>query len=185
MAEALEQKGFKLFSGGDVLRRIAQDRGLSVERYQLIELGNLLRAEFGSDILMRGAMQAAKRVDDTSNYKGLVVDSLRNPAEVEFLKNELHALVINVWAPDETRFRWILDNPKPGDPENWYEFVGLDAIDRGVGQQATGQNIAGCVALADITIANEGSPSDLEYRINELLAKRRYLEGRPAGVERR
>ena len=177
VAQILKQRGFELFSGGDVLRRIARDRELSIGRYQLIELGNLLREEFGSDILMRGAMQAARRIDQTPAQRGFVVDSLRNPAEVSFLKNELGAFVINVESSDEVRFARIQKYPKPGDPENWYEFIGLDAIDRGYGQISSGQNIAGCVALADVTLQNDTTIEDLEGKVDGLLASKSMIEG--------
>lgn len=177
VAGFLREMGFGYFSGGDYLRKLAHERGLSDERYSLIELGNRERAENGADYLMQEAMLLATKIEADQSKTGLVVDSLRNPGEVEFLIRELGALVINVWTPDEVRWKRIQENPKPGDPENWYEFVGLNAIDRGFGQQTTGQNIAKCVELAHITLYNDSSTRALEIDLDTVLAARGIFEG--------
>ena len=69
------------------------------------------------------------------------------------------------------------DRNKEGDPKTWEAFQALEAIDHGVGQPESGQNIAGCVELAEVVIKNEGTLRDLEGEIDELLAGKGWLEG--------
>lgn len=177
VAKMLEGKGFASFSGGDYLRTIAIERGQSTERWNLIILANELRAKNGSDFLMQAVTEISIEVEQNPGRRGLVVDSIRNPGEVIFLQENLGALVVNVWAPDEQRWARTKADPKEGDPENWYEFIGLNAIDRGFGQAESGQNIAGCVELADITLYNDSSTLILERELDTVLMARGIIEG--------
>lgn len=170
----LEGRGFASFSGGDVLRDIATKLGLSHDRDILINLGNVEREKFGPEILFRAGVVDVKKATPGSRF---VFNSFRNPAEVALLKNEADALVVEVRAPAELRFEWMKKRKKPGDPKTREGFQRLDDIDHGIGQAETGQNIAGCVALADAVIDNDGNLEDLEGKVDELLASRGLLEG--------
>ena len=179
VAGILRDRGFASYSGGDVLRRISEDLGLPTDRNQLIGLGNVLRAGFGTEVLMRGVKKKMQEIGQDPLVSGLVVDSLRNPGEVAYLKSELGALVVNVWVPEEIRFERMLKRGKAGDPRTWEEFQALNAIDHGVGQERTGQDIAGCVELADVALSAEGNLTDVETRLNNLLASKGKIEGMP------
>lgn len=143
----------------------------------LIEMGNAVRREFGPDILVRAAKTLAERINDDPEHRGTVVDSLRNPAEVNFLKQETNATIVEVAASEELRLFRLQTRGKPGDPTTMEELRRMDDIDRGIGQEVTGQNIAGCVALADASIVNEGSKSELGRELDNLLVCRGLTEG--------
>lgn len=181
----LVKKEFVSFSGGDMLRRIAKETNLPPSRENLITIGNALRREMGGDVLMRGVRQLMDRIEGDPRYKGVVVDSLRNPMEVEFLQKETNAMVVEIAASPETRLDRIITREKLGDPTTLEGLQALDRIDHGIGQETTGQNIAGCVALADFRIENEGTVQDLERRIDELLIIRGILEGQYGGSPER
>ena len=179
-AEIAQDRGFALFSGGDLLRSIADELGIPKDRDSLIRYGNLYRRRFGSDIIFRGAVQEIKAAPEGSKH---VLHSFRNPAEVELVQKELGALVVEVWAPPEVRFQRMPDRNKEGNPKTWEAFQRLEDIDHGIGQELSGQNIAECVALAEVVIRNEGTLRDLEGKIDELLISRGFIEGNPPRKE--
>lgn len=175
----LKEEGYASFSGGDVLREIVGKLdipGFPADRPNLVKIANILRAVMGGEVLMYGAKKLRESIENDPEIKGLVVDSLRNPAEVELLK-EMGAFVIEIAASPETRLGRIRERTKLGDPTTMEGLTLQDEIDMGIGQESTGQNIAGCVTLADVRIENEGTVAELGLRIDEALASRGLLEG--------
>ncbi len=173
----LVERGFISYSGGGILRKVASGIDLEPTRDNLIALGNKFRAENDGAILMRDVIPLLERISVDPRYLGIVVESLRNPDEVQFLKDRAGSLVLEIWAPEMMRFDRILKRKKLGDPENWYEFVGLEAIDHGYGQKETGQNIAGCVQLADAVIRNDSTPLIFKSSLETVLTARGIIEG--------
>ncbi len=161
MANMLRDRGFWYYAGRDYLVELAKQNEKGTGRDELVEYANQLRADEGADYLMQPTKDILRSIEADPEAAGLVVDSIRNPGEIEFLKRELGAVVIFVDSDDELRWERTKANPKERDPENRYEFIGLTAIDKGIGQPITGQNIAGCVELADIVITNNGTFDEL------------------------
>ena len=77
IAKYLLSRGFEYHSLSDEIREEAGKRGGPVTREVLIEVGNDLRGRFGPGVL---AERILLRLDHERNH---VVDSIRNPAEVE------------------------------------------------------------------------------------------------------
>lgn len=185
VAEMFQGRGFDFYSGSDPLKGILAVIRHPADRENLILFGNGLRHWFGNDILMQGAVEAASRANSDPDKLGFIADSLRNPAEVKFLQERLGAKIINVEASDETRWMRIRERGKPGDPKNEIEFMGLNAIERGIGQDSSGQDVAGCVDLADFTIENNGTLTELEERVEEFFISRNLVEGQYGGSPER
>src|SRR5262249_18412042 len=80
VADFLKNKSFYYYSLSDVIREELESKGIPVTRDTLIIAGNDMRQRFGPDILARLTI---KKIDPNRNY---VVDSIRNPAEVEALR---------------------------------------------------------------------------------------------------
>ena len=95
--------GYAYLSLSDILREELAARGLEAARDNLIRIGNELRAAHGPDILARRTMD---RVRGPS-----VIDSIRNPREVEFFRKQTGFLLLAVDAPIELRYA---AGPGPG-----------------------------------------------------------------------
>ena len=75
----IKSKGFVYHSLSDILREEAKKSGIEASRENLIRLGNELRRKNGPAFL---AIRAIKGLRNTENH---IVDSIRNPAEIEAL----------------------------------------------------------------------------------------------------
>src|SRR5438094_8168028 len=85
VAKFLQTRGFHYFSLSDVLREELKRRHLTPTRDHLTRVGNELREKYGPSILAERIM---KKLAESQNY---VVDSFRNPAEVEAFRQRLPA----------------------------------------------------------------------------------------------
>ena len=171
VANSLLQNGFEYYSLSDTLRRVSTNVGLSHERNNLIALGNALRENFGNDILAHGAKLWANQIEGNR----IVIDSIRNPAEVIYLKRELNAFIVGVTMSPEKAFQLIEARRRPGDPTTLEEFLQLRNRERGVGENSSGQQLTQCFALTDFVLPNEGGISDLHRMTSELLISRGLL----------
>ena len=79
VAKVLQEGGFYYLSLSDLLRKELADRRLEVTRENLIRVGREMRNRYGGGFLADRALQ---QIDVDKNY---IVDSIRNPREVEVL----------------------------------------------------------------------------------------------------
>lgn len=141
------------------MREEAAHRGLPPERGHLIRIGNLLRAEGGPGVLAGRLLPRLGARD--------VVDSIRNPAEVEVLRTLPHFVLLGVRATLETRFRRSLDRARSGDPTTLEEFRRREQQENSTDPVA--QQLGATFALADHCIGNDGDLEALRQAIDEQL----------------
>jgi dephospho-CoA kinase len=152
--------GFALHSLSDIVREEAAHRGLPPEREHLIRIGNLLREQGGPGVLASRLLPRLGARD--------VVDSIRNPAEVEVLRTLPHFVLFGVRAGLENRFRRSLERARPGDPTTLGEFRRREQQENSADPVA--QQREATFALADHFIDNEGGIDGLRQAIDERLA---------------
>ena len=162
VAEFLKAHGFVYFSLSDVIRDALAERGLEPGRENMIRAGNEIREQGGPGALAIGML---KKVDNTKNT---IVDSFRNPAEV----NEFRVLgdnyaLIEVTASEEARFERITARGLVGDPTDIAKFRELEA--RELTGDPTGQQLVATAALADHQVSNDGDLSALHAQLETLL----------------
>jgi dephospho-CoA kinase len=153
------KKGYAYFSLSDILREKLKEKGLEENRDNLIQKGNELRREFGPDIL-------AKLVLDKVRGKA-VIDSIRNPAEVEFLRRQKGFALLAVDAPVAARFERVQKRGRNESVQTLEEFRQKEAREKSDDPGA--QQLHTCLAMADMTIINDGTLEDLRRRLEELL----------------
>ncbi len=151
VASWLAGRGFRLHSLSDVVRERAAAEGLPPLREHLIRLGNALRAEGGPGALAHAILP---RLGDRD-----VVDSIRNPAEVEVLRARPDFVLLGVRAGEETRFRRSRRRARPGDPETLDEFRRRERQENS--DDPAAQQLAATFRLADRVLENDGSLADL------------------------
>jgi dephospho-CoA kinase len=150
----------------DVIRGEVEKKRGTFNRTKLQDMGDEMRQKYGTHILALLAIEYFSR-----DKEMIVVDGIRNPGEVEYLKKKfgLNFSLIAVDAPLEARFKRIAGRGDPKDPKTIEEFEQADRRDKGEGQPEYGQHVAACVQLADHKIENNGTPEQLEQKIDEVM----------------
>jgi len=116
-ARYLKSKGFKYHSLSDILRQEAEKQGVEALRENLIILGNELRRKKGPSFL---AFCLRENLTNTEDH---IVDSIRNPAEIEELGKIDGFMLIGINAPVEIRFERSLKRIRPGDADTHRDFI--------------------------------------------------------------
>ena len=169
VADVLEARGFERHSLSDAVREEIRSRGLEPTREDLIAVANDLRQRYGSSVL---AQRVLKNIDPQSHC---VIDSIRNPAEVETLRAAGYFRLVHVTAPPRMRFDRIVERRRESDPKTYEEFLDLEAREaRGAPHS---QNLEQVAQLADRTLSNDGSLEALRHSADALLLD--LLRGRP------
>jgi len=158
----LGSHGFSLHSLSDVVREEAARQGLDATRDSLIRTGTYLRERYGSGAL-------AERILPLLGERS-VVDSIRNPGEIDVLRRSPGFHLLGVDAPVELRFERSRRRGRAGDGPTLAEFVRKEEMEKA--GEGPGQQLAVCLSLADIVIFNDGTLGDLHRRVREALAAR-------------
>ncbi|MDP6625948.1 MAG: AAA family ATPase, partial [Nitrospinota bacterium] len=116
LADYLQKKSFYFYSLSDVIRDELASKGIDITRDTLIKEGNDLRQKSGAAVL---AVRTAAKLQADKNY---VIDSIRNPYEVEELKKLNRFVLLKVLASPENRFERMKDRKREGDPETLEEL---------------------------------------------------------------
>ena len=165
VGKILNDLGFERISLVEVLRAEARKRGIELTRKNLQDLGDKLRREEGTDTF---AKRATKNIVKGKNY---VIESIRNPGEVEALRKLPGFVLLCVNSSDEVRFSRMIARGREKDPRTFDEFLKVEARDKGIGQAAYAQQSEASWKLADHSISNEGSIDDLYQQVETLLSE--------------
>lgn len=136
----------------------------------LQDAGNSLRAERGLDCLVEASLE---RVDEqlqqgAKRPVGLIVDGIRNAAEVTALRAWPHFYLVSVQGSQERRKERILRSGNRCTNEE--EFNIADARDAQE-EKVNGQQVHRCNYLADIIVLNEK-----EISVDATIARRHFID---------
>jgi dephospho-CoA kinase len=151
----------------DIIKEELLKEGKELKRENFIEKGNELRKRYGSQILVEVATLTLPK---NTNNLIVIIDGIRNPGEVEYLKKKFgkNFVLIAVDAPKELRFKRLLERKKEGDPKTFEEFNEIDETDNGKNQPEYGQRVGECLKLADYLIINDGSLDELNKKLEKI-----------------
>lgn len=160
VAKYLKKKGFQYLSLSDIVRHEAKSRNLEGTRENLIMVGNLLRVQYGADVL-------AKRTIDKVTEKNCVIDSIRNGAEAKAIKALKDSILVAVDAPSVLRYERSQKRKEERDELTFAEFKKLEARENF--KSDTGQQLKLVIKEADKLIINDGSLDKLHKEVDDLL----------------
>src|SRR5947207_7654272 len=163
VARYLQKKSFYYYSLSDVIRDEIRARRLDPTRELLITVGNELRQRYGANIL---AERILAKIEDDKHY---VIDSIRNPAEVDAFRAAKHFKLIRIEASSQVRFERILKRRRESDPSTFDEFIELE--NREAEGDDTSQNLVKVELMADYSLLNDGALDKLYPQIDELLLR--------------
>ncbi|UCE42551.1 MAG: AAA family ATPase [Candidatus Aminicenantes bacterium] len=159
VASFFVEKGYAYFSLSDVIREELQKENQEITRDNLIRMGNFMRRQFSPDILAR---RLAKKIQGKT-----VIDSIRNPKEVEFFRNQKNFMLLAIDAPVELRFKRVKRRGRMESVSNLQEFLAKEAEE--MGTEKNNQQLLICMDMADHTIINGGTLEDLRNKLEEFL----------------
>src|SRR5215831_16949810 len=171
VAKYLEKKSFYYCSLSDVIRDEIRRRGHELTRESMIATGNELRQRFGAGVL---AHRILEKIEEDKHY---IVDSIRNPAEVEALRTTKNFKLLRVTAPIEVRFQRLQNRAREGDPTSFERFKELEQ--REMEGDENSQNLLKVEAMADEELINEGSFEALYRQIDRLVPRLMTSATRP------
>lgn len=163
IADFLKEKGFAYFSLGDELRNIAKLRGIELTRKNLQDLGNELRNKLGGGAI---AELISKRIKE-EKYNDAVIDSIRNPDEIEVLKKLDNFFLVSIDAPWIFRFERMKNRNRESDPKTPEDFLKVEERDFGE-EDEKGQQVRKCMKLADFIFYNDGSMEETRIKVENL-----------------
>jgi dephospho-CoA kinase len=158
-AAFLRSRGYAYHSLSDVIRERLRAEGLEETRDNLIRRGNELRLEGGPDILARLVMAEA--------VPPAVIDSIRNPQEIAYLKTRPGFFLLAIDAPIGLRFERALKRGRNESAASLEEFAGKEDEERGSRPEA--QQLDACLALADAVLVNDGTIEGLHRQLEAFL----------------
>jgi dCMP deaminase len=176
IAKMLVAGGFEYFSLSDEIRAELAARGVAPSREAMIEEGRRLRSDHGLDVLAR---RVVARFTPGVNQ---VVDSVRNPEEVRFLRTIAGFFLVAADAPVEVRFERARGRARPGDPVDPAGFEDAERRELTSGDPAAQQLVA-TIALADFTVVNDGDMESLRASVNSTFREAARRVPRPGWDE--
>lgn len=161
-----EHHNYFFVSVTDVLRDELRRRGLSVDRENLRTLSAEWRREHGLAVLVDRAVDSYKAAGGDEKYDGLVMASLRNPAEAGRL-HELGGSLIWVDADPRVRYERVQANAASRaraeeDVKTFEEFLAEQEAEMHppAGGDAATLNMSAVRDRADITLENNSDSLD-------------------------
>lgn len=159
VAAYLKRKGYTCFSLSDLVREELRKKENEVTRSNLIKMGNELREKFGPDILAKRIMKQVK--------ERAVIDSIRNPHEVDYLREQKDFVLLSIDAPVELRYERVRKRGRKESVVTLEEFIKKEEEE--MTDYEKGQQLLNCMKMADYTLINDGSLEDLHKKLEELL----------------
>jgi len=150
LASHLKNKSFVYYSLSDALRDEATKQGLDHSRDVLIRLGTEMREKHGNGILAERINKKIKH-----NKGNSVVDSIRNPGEIEELRKNDGFLLIAVHTDSKIRFKRLVRRGRTGDSRTFEEFMEHEKKENN--DTGSGQQLGKCIELADKIINSNGA----------------------------
>ena len=165
--EILRKKGFESSSTSDRIREEIIRRGLKITRDYLTEVANDLRSKFGNDILSKRTAEYL----GTAKSDYFVIDSIRNPKEIEFFKSQYDMRVVAITADQRIRYERFIERKTNSEPMSFERFCEIDNKELYGDGGSHSQRVKDCMDMADKTLENNGSVEELETKIDKMLSE--------------
>jgi dCMP deaminase len=162
VSQYLVSRGFEFYSLSDEIRHEVRKRGAEITRETLTEVGNELRGRFGGGVL---AERILARLGQDRNY---VVDSIRNPMEVDVLRRRKDFVLVAVDANQMARFERSRLRGREGAPASFEQFVREEERELQSADPVCQQLIA-TRHMADVILNNDGTVAELHRKLEEIM----------------
>ncbi len=144
---------------GDVIRSLAQEKGLPPTPENLGRLATGIRAEGRDDVVANLCVEKIEKMPEDI----VLVDGIRSIREVDVFSKEFEATLVAVFTDQKTRYARLTARGRSDDPKDMATFKARD-------DRELSFSLGHAIALADYTVLNEGSLEDLENEFENLRA---------------
>lgn len=159
--------GFLTISLSDEIRLELQKRNLEITRESLQKVGNELREELGDSVLAERVWEKVGQVKESR----IVVESIRHPAEAQYLKAQGNFYLLNVTSDQKIRFERVAKRHRRGDSLTWEDFLREDT-EESMGHQGDHSQLVNETAkLADFTVDNSGALANTYIQLAVIMGK--------------
>lgn len=166
VGQYLEGKGFYKIELSSFLKEELSKRNLKrINKKILQDLGNELREKFGPQILVEKAIENINR----RKIKKAIIDGIRNPYEIVFLKNQDNFYLLGIDAEPRIRYDRIVKDKGNRWVGSYQNFLGIEKRDSYLGNKKTGLRVRECLKQASLIIVNNGSRELLYQQVNKFI----------------
>lgn len=157
VAAYFTKKGYTYFSLSDLIREKLRKEKKEETRDNLIKMGNHMREKYGSDILAKLIMKKLKNK--------AVIDSIRNPREVEYLRKQKNFILLAIDAPVALRYERVKKRGRQESASTLQEFIEKEAEE--MSNREKGQQLHNCMKIADFVVVNDGTLEKLHLKLEK------------------
>ena len=160
-----QHKNFSHYAARQFIKDEVVKRGLPVDRDSFTSVSNDLRAQHGPWVIAKSLYTTALETG-----KDAIIESLRTPGEVSFLREKDHFFLLAVDADLQVRYERIVKRNLETDQVSFERFKSDEEREM-TATDPNKQNIAACIKMADAAIVNNGSVEELHATIDKALEK--------------
>lgn len=162
VVSTFKEHDFAVVRFGDITDEALKEKGLELTEENERPVREALRAEHG---MAAYAKLSAPRIDAALKNHNVVVDGLYSWEEYIYLKEQYGEdfAVLAVWASPEIRYSRLTGRQVR--PLTVKEAAGRDRA------EIENLNKGGPIAMADFTVLNEGSLTDLRHQVERTIRK--------------
>jgi len=164
LARLFRDGGYTIVRFGDITDAAVKEQGLPLTEENERPARERIRQEQG---MAAYAKLSVPRIDNAFKTSNVVVDGLYSWEEYIYLKNYYGEkfFVVAVWASPQDRYHRL--GSRKHRPLTLQESIGRDHA------EIENLNKGGPIAMADFTILNTGSMSDLKKQVERIIARLR------------
>lgn len=165
VAGYLVSQGYKSLRFSDPINKEVLERGLKIERKVQQDVGDELREKHGNDYIS----QLLVKEINVSRESKFVVEGFRNPAEIGPFRKLKRFILVGLVADPKVRFERLVGRGQERDPKVWEDFGLQDERDQGIDQPEHGQNVRGCLELADFVVDTDSPLAEVYNRVVRII----------------
>ena len=159
----VDKLGYIHFSVRAYLIDEINKRGIEVNRDSMTNVANELRSKHSPSFIIEELYKKASKLGRNS-----IIESIRTPGEVEFLKTQGDFLLIAVDADPEIRYERIVLRGSTTDKVSYETFRANEKREL-TSTDPNKQNLSVCIDNADIVLNNNGTVDELIEQLTEKL----------------
>ena len=163
----VKNHGFRHYSVRKFLLKVIEKQGLPPNRDSMVKVANALRAQHTPYYIISELYKQAVKEE-----KDAVIESIRTPGEVEFLRQQENFILIAVDADPYLRYERIRQRNSETDQIDFETFVENEKREMSA-TDPNKQNLKRCIQMADLKFINNGTVQELTYQVDEKLFRDR------------
>jgi dephospho-CoA kinase len=161
----VKNKGFTHYSAREFIAEEVKKRGLPVNRDTLTETANDLRKKHLPQYVIEQLFYRAQAAGGNA-----VIESVRTPGEVEFLRKQPDFYLFAVDADPKLRYERIRQRGSSTDHVDFKTFMDNEKREMST-TDPNKQNLSKCITMADFVFYNNGTVEELYEQVEKVLKK--------------